>query len=202
MTSRLCIDKTLQERFDKAVELYREWNGKINVISRKDSDYIWSHHFRHSLSIAEFIDFATGETVLDLGTGGGFPGVPLAILRPDVHFVLCDSIGKKTLVATEVARALGLDNVDVVRSRVEDLPGRWDWVVTRAVADLSVLYPWVRGRYGRGLVCLKGGDVASEISAFVRKFRVNPSCIHVRPVSDVYDEEYFREKFVIHIEKI
>ena len=198
---RVEIDETLRPLFEQAVELYREWNSRINVISRKDTDSIWEHHFLHSLSIDRYLRFESGASVLDLGTGGGFPGVPLAILRPDVNFTLCDSIGKKILVARSVCDALGLSNVTTANSRVEKLPGEWDYVVTRAVASLSELYPWIRGRYRRGLLCLKGGDVAAEISEFVRRCHVAPSLIHVWPISNVYDDEYFREKFVIHIEK-
>ena len=194
-----------QERLLQAVELYREWNSKINVISRKDTDNILSHHIMHSLAVAEYLsrfvpgEFAPGQTVLDLGTGGGFPGIPLAMAFPDVHFVLCDSIGKKVRVASEVARELGLSNVECVNARAESLPGPFDWVVSRAVASLSDLYPWIRGRYRRGVLLLKGGAVGDEIAEFCRRFRFPEAGVRTWRISEWLDGEYFAEKFVIHI---
>ena len=187
--------------FEKAAAAYLDWNDKINVISRKDTSSIAAHHFLHSLAIDRYLRFESASTVLDLGTGGGFPGVPLAIVRPDVRFTLCDSIAKKVRVASAVCEELGLSNASAVCARVEALPGQWDYVVTRAVASLATLWPWIRGRYRRGLLCLKGGDISSEISDFVRQWHIDPTLIHTWPVTDVYEDEYFREKFVIHIEK-
>jgi len=189
-------------QYTKAIELYREWNDKINVISRKDIDNIYEHHILHSLAIAEYMSFQPGETVLDVGCGGGFPGIPLAMRFPEVKFTLCDSIGKKIKVAQAVAEGLGLQNVSTVNARVETLPGTWDWVVSRAVTTLDNFYPWVKGRFRKGILYLKGGDVNAEISDLCRKCKLDPASIHVWPISSVYEDEYFREKFVIHIGKI
>ena len=199
-------------RFVRAVELYREWNERINVISRKDIDNIFPHHILHSLAIAEYLrrlgddsagpaaaGFRAGESVLDLGTGGGFPGIPLAVVYPEVRFTLCDSIGKKVMVAREIAAALGLTNVTCVHSRAEDLPDTFDWVVSRAVTTLDKFYPWVRGRYRRGILVLKGGDIESEIAEFCRKWHFQRVSVRTWPVSEWLQDDYFAEKFVIHI---
>lgn len=195
----------MTEDYAKAVALWKEWNGKINVISRKDEDNIYEHHILHSLAIAEYVrrfaDFADGSTVLDLGTGGGFPGIPLAMEFPEVRFTLCDSIGKKVKVAAAVSEGLGLGNVECVNARAESLPGPYDWVVSRAVTSLDNFYPWVRGKYTRGILCLKGGDVNQEISDLCRKSRLDPAAISVWPISEWLSDDYFKEKFVIHIRK-
>lgn len=199
----------LQEaRFLALEELYRNWNAQINVISRKDIDGLYSHHVLHSLAIARYLQglpegterFARAS-VLDLGTGGGFPGIPLAILFPDASFVLCDSVGKKTLVARAVAEALELSNVRVENCRAESLPGPFDFVVSRAVASLVDFYPWVRGKFTQGILCLKGGDIGEEIAAFAARYRVPGSHVHGWPVSDWLPEAYFDGKLVVHIEK-
>ncbi|MBQ7194503.1 MAG: 16S rRNA (guanine(527)-N(7))-methyltransferase RsmG [Bacteroidales bacterium] len=143
--------------------------------------------------------FRAGESVLDLGTGGGFPGIPLAVVYPEVRFTLCDSIGKKVMVAREVAAALGLTNVTCVHSRAEDLPDTFDWVVSRAVTTLDKFYPWVRGRYRRGILVLKGGDIESEIAEFCRKWHFQRVSVRTWPVSEWLQDDYFAEKFVIHI---
>ena len=191
--------------FDSAVSLWKEWNGRINVISRKDEDNIYGHHVLHSLAIAEyaarFCPFEPGMTVLDLGTGGGFPGIPLAMTLPDVNFTLCDSIGKKIKVAGAVAGALGLKNVTCVNARAESLPGPFDRVVSRAVTSLDAFYPWVKGKFSRDIMYLKGGDVNAEIALMCRKCGVEPSKITVWPINEWLDEDYFKEKFVIHIRK-
>lgn len=192
----------MKEQYTRAMELYRDWNSRINVISRKDMDNIWEHHFLHSLAIARYRPFEPGETVLDVGCGGGFPGIPLAIEFPDTQFTLCDSVGKKIKVASAVAEGLGLGNVVTVNARAESLDGCWDWVVSRAVTTLDNFYPWVRGRFRKGILCLKGGDVLAEVSQLCRKCHLDPSLVTVWPISSVYEDEYFREKFVIHIGKI
>ncbi|MBQ9475047.1 MAG: 16S rRNA (guanine(527)-N(7))-methyltransferase RsmG [Bacteroidales bacterium] len=193
--------------FAKALELYREWNARINVVSRKDIDNLYEHHVLHSLAIARYLELhypagvLDGARVLDLGTGGGFPGIPLAMEYPEAEFVLCDSVGKKLTVAAAVAEGLGLKNVEFVNARAESLPGCFDWVVTRAVAPLGKLYPWVAGRLKRSIVALKGGDVLSEISEMCRICRVPGANVRVWSIEDWLKEEYFKEKFVIEVGK-
>ena len=197
-----------RQRYAHAVELWQEWNGKINVISRRDTDAIFEHHILHSLAIAEYCrrNQIAGNRVLDLGCGGGFPGIPLAMEWPEAQFTLCDSIGKKVLVAQSVAEGLGLKNVQCVKARVEELPGSWDLVVSRAVAPLETLYGWVRGKFTGSLICLKGGDVNEEISQLLKRFGKGPEAvraeqIRVWRISDWLDDEYFAEKFVIEVGK-
>jgi len=194
--------------FEALDGLYREWNAKINVISRKDIDAVYDHHVLHSLAIARYLltvpglyeQFA-GSTVLDLGTGGGFPGIPLAILFPSARFVLCDSVGKKTIVAQAVASALNLPNVEVVNARAESLPQTFDFVVSRAVASLVDFYPWVKGKYRRGILYLKGGDVVEEIATVMARHRLPHGSVHTWPVSSWLHDPYYDGKLVIHIEK-
>ena len=191
--------------YEPAIRLWEEWNGKINVISRKDADNIYEHHILHSLAIAEYLrrgpGLAPGSEVLDLGTGGGFPGIPLAMEYPDSHFTLCDSIGKKVKVARAVSDGLGLRNVTCVNARAESLPGPYDWVVSRAVTSLENFYPWVKGKFKEGILYLKGGDVSQEISDLCRRYGLNPGKITVWPISEWLPDDYFKEKFVIHIRK-
>ena len=197
------------ERYARAIELWKEWNGRINVISRRDTDSIFEHHILHSLAIARYLELYPGQpvqTVLDLGCGGGFPGIPLAMEWPEVQFTLCDSIGKKVLVAQSVAEGLGLANVKCVKARVEELPGQWDMVVSRAVAPLDTLYGWVRGKFRGSLICLKGGDVNEEISQLLKRFGKGPDAVRAEQIrawriSDWLDDEYFAEKFVIEVGK-
>ena len=193
--------------FAEAVALWTEWNSKINVVSRKDIDMLYEHHILHSLAIAEYVSRTygveawKGARVLDLGCGGGFPGIPLASVFPGTEFTLCDSIGKKVRVAQAVAEGLGLTNVSCVNARAESLPGPFDWVVSRAVTSLDNFYPWVKGKFRRSILYLKGGDVAAEISELTRKCGVNPAFVRCWPVTDWLDDEYFAEKFVIEIGK-
>lgn len=183
--------------------LYEEWNGKINVISRKDIDSLYERHVLHSLSIAAIADFQPGTQILDLGTGGGFPGIPLAIFFPEVQFHLVDSIGKKIKVVQGVAEALGLKNVTSAHSRVEEIKNRkFDIVVSRAVAPLADLWRWskpllkksaVPGKqFEKGLICLKGGDLAAEIS----ESGVKPRLIDIY---DIFPEESFKEKYIVMV---
>ena len=284
-----------EQDFAKAVTLWREWNGKINVVSRKDEEGIFAHHILHSLAIAEYldiyypsarsrwagrstpkigrfsgtpesdpqgadhpgiappkadaqIDFETiqqpnaaimeeccrcpenmdtcsenpgkmlqvsrkmgdlqhfgpsrsGDSFLDVGTGGGFPGIPLAMVMPQSSFTLCDSIGKKIKVAQAVADGLGLRNVECVNARVENLKGEWDWVVSRAVTSLDNFYPWVRGRFRKSILYLKGGDVDAEIGLLCKKYRIPEANIRCWRVDSWLKDEYFAEKFVIEIGK-
>ena len=188
--------------------LYRDWNAKINVISRKDIDGLYDHHVLHALAIARYLQtvpglyeqFASSE-VLDLGTGGGFPGIPLAILFPSARFVLCDSVGKKTIVARAVAEALELPNVEVVNARAESLTQRFDFVVSRAVASLPDFYPWVKGKFRSGILYLKGGDVNPEMAAVMERHRVPAGTFHTWPLDAWLKDSYYEGKLVIHIEK-
>lgn len=200
------------KRFEALDALYRDWNAKINVISRKDIDGIYHHHVLHSLGIAAYwkrnacIEAAKerglgadGLKVLDLGTGGGFPGIPLAIMFPDLKFTLCDSIGKKVLVAREVASALGLKNVTAVNARAESLPETFDFVVSRAVTTLENFYPWVKGKYNGSIFYLKGGDVNEEIYNMMSKFKLAKGSVRTWKIDSWLEDEYFAEKFVIQI---
>jgi len=201
--------KFLKENFLQACDLWTDWNEKINVVSRKDIDMLFEHHILHSLAIAEYLGrfesndgsacFSAGSTILDVGTGGGFPGIPLAMVSPDASFTLCDSIGKKILVARSVAGGLGLKNVECVNCRAEELGRDFDWVVSRAVTSLENFYPWVKGRFRKGILYLKGGDVMSEISLMCSKYRIDPGKVTIWPISDWLEDEYFAEKFVIKI---
>ncbi|NSL88468.1 16S rRNA (guanine(527)-N(7))-methyltransferase RsmG [Chitinophaga sp. Mgbs1] len=189
------------EQFKALKGLYQEWNEKINVISRKDIDSLYEKHVLHSLSIAAIADFQAGTQILDLGTGGGFPGIPLAIFFPEVQFHLVDSIGKKIKVVQGVSEALGLKNVTSAHSRVEDIKNRkFDIVVSRAVAPLGDLWRWskpvlkksaVPGKqFEKGLICLKGGDLAEEIS----QSGVKPRLIDVY---EIFPEESFKDKYIV-----
>lgn len=197
-----------QERFDALDALYREWNAQINVISRKDIDNLYSHHVLHSLAIGRYLsevpglwDSFSSASILDVGTGGGFPGIPLAILFPEASFVLCDSVGKKTIVASAVSRALGLDNVEVVNARAESLGREFDYVVSRAVAALPDFYPWVKGCYRKGILCLKGGDVNPEIAQVMARYHLPKGSVHTWRISSWLDDPWYEGKLVIHIEK-
>ena len=189
-------------------ELYNEWNQKINVISRKDIEALYEKHILHSLAISVICPFDNGARILDIGTGGGFPGIPLAIFYPDCEFVLADSIGKKIKVVQEVAAAIGLKNVTAIHTRAEDLKGRYtfDYAVSRAVAPLADLWRWGsplinRGQKGEelpnGLVCLKGGDLRQEIEQTGMKRIVQAWSVH-----DIFREPSFEEKFVVYMPKL
>lgn len=191
--------------FEKACTLYAEWNTRINVVSRKDIDNLYEHHILHSLAIWQYLQesgqLRDGLRILDVGTGGGFPGIPLAMMMPGCEFILCDSIGKKVKVAQEVADGLGLENVHCVNARAESIEGQFDWVVSRAVTSLDCFYPWVKGKFTEGILYLKGGDIVEEISQMCRKCKVDPSKVSAWAINNWLDDEYFSEKFVIQIRK-
>ena len=222
----------MESRFAALDGLYREWNAKINVISRKDMDGLYDHHVLHSLAIARYLqlhsssaktpDFApelaknssssankavfapellpAGTTVLDLGTGGGFPGIPLAILFPEAQFTLCDSVGKKIVVAAAVAKSLGLSNVTTVNVRVETLGKTFDYVVSRAVATLEDLYPWVKGRYRESILLLKGGDgLAEELARGMARHKLPKGSVATWPVDAWLPDPWFAGKFVVEV---
>ena len=181
-------------------ELYRDWNAKINVISRKDIDNLYEHHVLHSMSIAKMVNFRPGTKILDFGTGGGFPGIPLAILFPECQFKLIDGTGKKIRVAQEVAQAIGLKNCEPQHLRGEDEKGRYDFVVSRAVMPLPDLAKIVRKNMAReqrnalpnGIVCLKGGDLQSELQPFRH-------IVDTAELSQWFSEEWFKQKYVIYL---
>lgn len=195
--------------FSQMCELYKEWNEKINVISRKDIDNIYEHHILHSLAIAFYLEserpeeFALwqkgGIKVLDLGCGGGFPGIPLAALFPKVDFTLCDSIGKKITVASSVAQSLGLTNVRCVHSRAEELPGEWDYVVSRAVTSLDNFLPWIKGRYRKSILYLKGGDISAELELCWKKYGSKMPSVNTWSIDSVLKDEYYKEKLVVNL---
>lgn len=179
-------------------DLYGEWNEKINVISRKDMDNFYEHHVLHSLAIATQFEFTAGMQVMDLGCGGGFPGVPLAIIFPEAHFHLVDSINKKLKVVNEIAAATGIENISTQHSRAEDIKDKkFDVVVTRAVAPLKDLWYWSKpllrkGKSASGLICLKGGDLTQEIA--------DSNCRpRIWELDKIYSEPFFKEKFILQV---
>ena len=188
------------QQFAALDALYRDWNSKINVISRKDIDNLYEHHVLHSLAIAKLLPFMPGTSIMDVGTGGGFPGIPLAILFPECQFLLIDSIGKKIKVASEVAKALGLTNVICKQERVEEEKQKFDFVVSRAVMPLPDLVKLVqknvsnkhRNAVPNGLVVLKGGDLKDEIAPYIKTAEVTPC-------SDWFKGEWFETKQVIYL---
>lgn len=188
------------EQFAQLEALYNDWNAKINVISRKDIQNLYEHHVLHSLGIAKVVNFKDGTTVMDLGTGGGFPGIPLAILFPNTQFHLVDSIGKKVKVANEVATAIGLKNVQFSHARAEAIKEQYDFVVTRAVMPMVDLIKVARKNIKReqhnavpnGIIALKGGELAGEIASM-------HNISTVWELSDFFEEEYFKTKKVVHV---
>lgn len=195
-----------KEYFAQAIDLWKEWNSKINIVSRRDIDNLYEHHILHSLAIAEYLErrsrsFPSGSSVLDLGTGGGFPGLPLAMIMPEVQFTLCDSIAKKVKVAQAISDSLGLKNVTCVNARAESLPQCFDYVVSRAVTSLNNFYPWVKGKFRHSILYLKGGDVDSEILELCRESGLKRENFSVWPIVEWLNDDYFSEKFVIEIGK-
>lgn len=194
------LSETQAKQFSKIGDIYLEWNAKINVVSRKYFDDIYIRHVLHSLSIAKFVSFKDGSRVMDLGTGGGFPGIPLAILFPEVHFTLVDSIGKKIMVVNDVASKLGITNVTGIQSRSELIPGSFDFIVTRAVARADKLYTWSKKQISsehrhemrNGIICQKGGDLNEELKELNRPYEsIN--------VHTYFEETYFKTKKIIYI---
>ncbi len=191
------------QQFEQLQPLYRDWNQKINVISRKDIDNLYERHVLHSLAIAKLYTFLSDAEILDLGTGGGFPGIPLAIFFPQTKFTLIDGTGKKIRVVNEVKTALGLTNVQAKQIRAEELKQQFDFVVSRAVTQLDVLVTWSfrllkkkqQHANPNGLIALKGGKVHAEIKALPRK-----EYVEVDPISNFFEEEFFKEKYVVYVQ--
>lgn len=189
-----------KNQYSALYELYVDWNSKINVISRKDIDNLYERHVLHSLGIAEFIKFKPNSAILDVGTGGGFPGIPLAILFPEVQFTLIDSIGKKIKVGTEVANAIGLKNITLKHLRIQDEKGKFDFVVSRAVMPLDELVKLVKKNISpkqhnalpNGLICLKGGELQHEILPFKN---IAETC----ELGEIFEGEFFKTKKVVYL---
>ena len=194
------LSENQQQQFDALDALYRDWNAKINVISRKDIDSLYEHHVLHSLAIAKVINFRPGTEILDFGTGGGFPGIPLAIMFPECHFKLIDGTGKKIRVAQEVSNAIGLKNCEPVHLRGEEEKGKFDFIVSRAVMPLPDLVKIVKKNIGKtqrnalpnGVICLKGGDLQAELQPY-RKI------VETTDISTFFSEEWFKQKYVIYL---
>lgn len=207
------LSQRQRERIKMLFPLYKEWNEKINVVSRKDIDKLYLHHVLHSLAIAKYYSFPAGTKIMDVGTGGGFPGIPLAILFDECEFVLVDSIGKKTKVAQAVAEALGLENVRVINGRAEQVNEKFDFIVSRAVTELKGFLPWVKGKYTQGILYLKGGDVTwnqdpskrgallQEIDMAAKTNKISREYIMIADIKNYFSEEFFEEKRIIHIFK-
>jgi 16S rRNA (guanine527-N7)-methyltransferase len=194
------LTETQKNQFKSLYDLYFDWNSKINVISRKDIENLYERHILHSMGIAEIIQFMPNSTVLDVGTGGGFPGIPLAILFPQVQFTLIDSIGKKIKVASEISAAIGLKNITLKHCRIQDEKAKFDFVVSRAVMPLDELVKLIRRNISpkqhnalpNGLICLKGGELDREIMTY-------RSIAEVYELSDCFDGEFFKTKKVVYL---
>ena len=188
-----------QEQFNSLYTLYTDWNEKINVISRKDIELLFERHILHSLGIAKIIHFKPNTRILDVGTGGGFPGIPLAIMFPEATFHLVDSIGKKIMVVNEIAGALGLSNVTARQCRAEEIKDKYHFVVSRAVTAFPEFYGWVRNRFSKenfndlknGILCLKGGDLSEELQLFPKALQC--------PLPDFFEESFFETKKVVYL---
>ena len=193
------LSTTQVSKMEQMFDVYRFWNNRVNLISRKDFQYFYERHVLHSLSICKYFDFNDSTKIMDLGTGGGFPGVPLAIMFPNVMFVLVDSINKKTTALTEIVKEIGLNNIIILNQRAETVNDRFDFIISRAVAKLSQIEMWTNGKFSsnhkhsfkNGLICLKGGDLSEEI---------NNKKVTIYPISEIFEEDFFLKKKIIYIE--
>ncbi len=197
------LNEVQRARFAQLLPLYREWNEKINVISRKDIDALYERHVLHALAIARVVRFLPGASILDLGTGGGIPGIPLAILLPETNFLLVDGVGKKIHVVEEIVQALELHNVRAMQARAETLGEKFDFVITRGVAPLDKLLLWSRPLLKRkhqhpipnGLLALKGGDLQAELDLLHRN-----EYVEIQPIAEFFEEPFFKEKVVVYLQ--
>lgn len=189
-----------QKKFSMLMDIYREWNARINVISRKDIDHLYERHVLHSLAIARYIQFSPGSEIADVGTGGGFPGIPLAIMFPKAKFTLIDSVGKKIKVVDQVTESMQLQNVRTINDRIEKLNLSFEFILSRAVSDLPTFMDWVRNKIRKksfhslknGVIYLKGGELKEELKT-VRMKKV------IIDLSDYFEEEFFESKKLIHL---
>ena len=194
------LSNTQLSQFENMGPLYKEWNNKINVVSRKDIHEIYTRHILHSLAIAKTLSFKPGTKILDVGTGGGFPGVPLATLFPEVEFYLVDSIGKKIKVVNKISSALGLKNIRAAHTRAEDVSEKYDFVVSRAVTKLKPFYVWVKNKFNKvsnneiknGILYLKGGDLQDELKESKLRYKISD-------ISEYFEEEFFETKKVVYV---
>jgi 16S rRNA (guanine527-N7)-methyltransferase len=194
------LSKTQTSQFERMAPLYEEWNSKINVVSRKDIHEIYTRHILHSLAIAKTITFKSGTKILDVGTGGGFPGMPLATLFPEVDFHLVDSVGKKIKVVNEISSSLGLQNIQATHTRAEDVNEKYDFVVSRAVTRLKPFYAWVKNKFNKvsnneiknGILYLKGGDLQDELKEAKLRYKISD-------ISEYFEEEFFQTKKVVYV---
>ena len=193
------LSTTQVSKIEQMFDVYRFWNNRVNLISRKDFQYFYERHVLHSLSICKYFDFNDSTKIMDLGTGGGFPGVPLAIMFPNVMFFLVDSINKKTTALTEIVKEIGLNNIIILNQRAETVNDRFDFIISRAVAKLSQIEMWTNAKFSsnhkhsfkNGLICLKGGDLSEEI---------NNKKVTIYPISEIFEEDFFLKKKIIYIE--
>ncbi len=193
------LNEEQKAQFEKLEALYKDWNQKINVVSRKDIDELYLRHVLHSLGIAQIQVFNEGSEILDVGTGGGFPGIPLAILFPNVKFTLVDAIGKKIKVVNEVVEGLGLQNVETHHARVEDIPGQFDFIISRAVAAMPTFVHWTKGKIKKesshqrknGILYLKGGDLTEELKGY--------ETVQVFDLNEYFEEDFFETKKVVYL---
>jgi len=188
------------EKLKALEQLYSYWNDRINVISRKDFDNFYTHHVLHSLAIAKYIDFKPNTNILDVGTGGGFPGLPLAILFDNVNFTLIDSIGKKIKVVKEISDELELINIKAIHTRAENVEGKFDFVISRAVTKLDRFLPWIENKISdnskhkieNGIIYLKGGDIKEELAAIRKQYSI-------KSISDYFAEDFFKTKLIVYV---